>query len=79
MVKRDTEISSRHLLKRLLLAIRAVGSLVSGRGEVNCLENAVAISSLLVRDLEEKAMGRLELRDVVLSVIRGLDYAPQAI
>ena len=41
---------------------------MSGTGEVNCLANAVAISLLWVRDLEEKAMGRLEGMSVCLQL-----------
>ena len=46
---------------------------MSGTGEVNCLANAVVISLLWVRDLEEKVMARLEgisvclqLRDLII-------------
>ena len=57
--KRDTELSNGHSLWSLRLTIRADRSPVWETAEVNYLANAVAISTLQMRDLEEKMMGWL--------------------
>ena len=45
------------ILLSMCLIIRAVGSMAWETAEVNCSAKAVAISTLRVRDLEEKMMG----------------------
>ena len=55
--KRDTDLSSGHSLWNFRLIIRADGSLVWETAKVNCLAKYVAISTLRVRDLEEKCDG----------------------
>ena len=55
--ERDTDLSSEHSLWSFCLTNRVDGLLDLGRGEVNCLTKAAAISPLRVRDLEDKVMG----------------------
>ena len=55
--KLDTELSSGHSLGSFRLTIRADESLVWDTAKVNCSAKAVAISTLRMRDLEEKVMG----------------------
>ena len=53
--KRGFELSSGHSL-RSFLTIQADGSLEWETGEVNCLEKAVAVFPLRVKDFEKKVM-----------------------
>ena len=50
-------ISSGYSLRSFRLIIRVDGSLVWDTAQVICLATAVVISTLRVRDLEEKVMG----------------------
>ena len=54
--KRDNELPSGHSLWSFRLIIRADGSLVWDTAQVICLAKTVAISTLRVRDSEEKVM-----------------------
>ena len=56
-MKRGAELSSGHFLRRSRLTIQVDGSLVWGTIEVNYSAEAVAISRLRVRVLDEKVMG----------------------
>ena len=55
--KRDTELSSEHFLWNFHLTIRVGRMPVWETSEMNCLAKAVVISTLRVRDLEERVIG----------------------